>query len=128
MSADLIWECIRKNHSFIRRSPGSSATFSAEAGNLNGSNSLKYSGLLPGRAAGLGLVSNGKKQSIVLVTSSSAAKSSLPKKAFVSTGISKNNTVGNNAINKVLGLAKPGVVAAAKAKLSKLKQALRKRH
>jgi hypothetical protein len=128
MSADLIWECVRKNHSFLRTGPGSTTTFSAEAGNLTGKNSVKYSGLLPGRAAGLNLVSSGKKQSLVLVTSSSAAKSFLPKKALVATGISKNTKVGLNAINKVLGLSKPGVVAAAKAKFAKLKTALRKHH
>ena len=128
MSAEIVWECIRKNHSFLRTSPGSAAVLSAEPGNLTGKNSIKYSGLLPVRAGGLNIVSNGKKQSIVLVTSSSAPKSSLPKRAFVSTGISKNNAKADNAINKVLGKAKPGLVAAAKAKLLKLKQALRKRH
>lgn len=130
MSADLLFECIRKNNAFLRASSSSGykTILSAEAGNLTAKNSSKFSGILPGKAAGLGLVSKGKNQQIILTTSASGANLNRPKKAFVSTTISKNFKSGQNAISKVLGASRAGLVAQAKAKLVKVKQALRKRN
>ena len=113
--ADLIWSCIRKNNSFLRH--GQRVTFSAEEGNMLNKNSFKYSGLT-GKAAGLKLVENGKKQSIVL--------SAPARKIAAKTTVSKNQTVAFKAINKVLGSTRPSSVAGAKRAYQKIKQALRK--
>jgi hypothetical protein len=113
--ADLIWECVRNNNSFLRH--GARVTLSAENGNLLSKNSFKYSGLT-GKAAGLKLAQKGKKQSIVMTAPS--------RKIAASTTVSKNNATAFKAINKVLGSTRPNAVATAKRAYLKIKQALRK--
>ena len=127
--SDLIFECIRKNNAFLRASStsGFKTILSAETGNLKAKNSSKFSGIIPGNACGLGLVSKGKNQKIVLTTSAAGANLSRPSKATVCTTLSKNNKIGQNALSKVLGASRPGLLAQAKAKLIKVKQSLRKR-
>lgn len=45
MSASLVWECIRNQNSFMRKSKAHGVqVFSAEAGNLYNLHSYKYSG------------------------------------------------------------------------------------
>lgn len=45
MSGQLVWECVKKNNSFLRKGLHG-VCFSAEAGNLYNSHSYKYSGAL----------------------------------------------------------------------------------
>ena len=113
--SDLIWECVRKNNSFLRH--GALVTLSAENGNALSKHSFKYSGLT-GKPAGLKLVQNGKKQSIVLTAPT--------RKIAAATTVSKNQTVGLKAINKVLGSTRPNAVAVVKRAYAKIKHALRK--
>ena len=129
MSSDLIFECIRKNNAFLRASStsGLKTVLSAESGNLKAMNSAKFSGLT-NKACGLGLIAQGKNQKIVLTTSTAGSNLSKPKKALVSTTISKNYKSGQNALSKVLGASRPGLFIQAKAKLVKVKQSLRKRN
>ena len=116
MSGQIIWECIRNNNSFLRH--GARLTLSAENGNMLSKHSAKYSGLT-GQAAGLKLVTKGKKQSIVLSTPSA-------RKLAVPTTVSKNAVAGHKAISKVLGASRPAAVALAKRSFLKIKQAMRK--
>ena len=124
MSADIIWECIRSNHAFLR--PGLTMDLSREIGNALNKNSLKYSGLLPNRCAGLDLHKTGKKVSIVLTTSATGLKRTQPHKIFSSTRVTSNSRLGEKTIQKVLGSARPAAVQVSLVKYMKLKKSLRK--
>ena len=62
--ADLIWMCVKKNSSFIRKS-ANMPVMSAEKGNLTGLNSYKFSGLASANALDVACVKTGKKESTV---------------------------------------------------------------
>lgn len=53
-SANVVWQCVRKNSCFLRRSNG--VTLTAEPLNLTGKNSFRHSGLANKRPVGLSLV------------------------------------------------------------------------
>merc|ERR1711907_553455 len=55
MSSDLVWQCVRKNSSFIhtRRNGTNKAQFTAEPNNLTNLNRFKDSGLANSQAVGL---------------------------------------------------------------------------
>ncbi|KEP59812.1 UNVERIFIED_CONTAM: ribosomal protein RPL28 [Hammondia hammondi] len=51
VSSDLLWQCVRRNHCFIRKFNG--ITLSAERMNLTNKNTLKYSGIAHKQPLGL---------------------------------------------------------------------------
>merc|ERR1712129_363308 len=65
--ADLIWMCVKKNSSFLRKSPNM-PVMTAEPGNLSGLNSYKFSGLV-GNTLDVSTRATGKKETIQLTQS-----------------------------------------------------------
>ena len=124
MSSSLIWQCIRDNHSFLKKGHGPK-TLSAETGNIANIHNNKFSGISGGKVAGLAVVTNGKKQLITLSKKTTTANSSCPRKLFNQTGVSKNTLKAGNSISKNLGLYRPDLVAAATVKYQKIKRSLR---
>ena len=64
MSADLIWQLVKNNNSFLvkrgRTNRSGCVQFSREPGNVMGVNSFKYSGLACGKSISIGTSEDGK--------------------------------------------------------------------
>ena len=64
MSADLIWQLVKNNNSFLvkrgRTNRSGCVQFSREPGNVMGVNSFKYSGLACGKTISIGTSEDGK--------------------------------------------------------------------
>lgn len=128
-SADLIWECVKKNSCFIRTSRNA-PKFSAEPGNLTGLHSLKYSGLANQKVVGLDVRCKGKKESIILTTRSlKAEKASQPRKLLHQAGIKKCAKKGEEQLKKVLGvrLYRQDLLPLALAKYRKIRLSFKKK-
>eukprot|EP00928_Gymnodinium_smaydae_P011640 TRINITY_DN1426_c0_g4_i1.p1 TRINITY_DN1426_c0_g4~~TRINITY_DN1426_c0_g4_i1.p1 ORF type:complete len:143 (-),score=42.31 TRINITY_DN1426_c0_g4_i1:71-499(-) len=125
----LMWECVKKNNSFIRKSPNM-PVMSAERGNLCGLNSFKFSGLVGGHVLGLDSEKKGSKESIVLRTQSSkASNSARPGAAVVKTGVSKSAKKATAALEKALGARfyRRDLLDLAKTKYGKIRTSFRKK-
>ncbi|KAL7579411.1 hypothetical protein ACA910_014079 [Epithemia clementina (nom. ined.)] len=88
----LVWECIRKNNSFLRKTNGSSkrsgaVQFSVEKGNLKSLNMLKYSGVANSKAIDVVCTPENRAQ---LVTKTASKCHDQPKKAMVATNVNKD--------------------------------------
>merc|ERR1712062_533952 len=66
VAPQLIWECVKKNSSFIRKSPNC-PVMSAEEGNLCGLHSFKFNGLANNKVLDVTSSKNGKKEKVTLV-------------------------------------------------------------
>lgn len=88
---DLLWECIKKNSSFLRKpNKELKRPFSADPGNLVGIHSQKFSGISASEALNVRPLKRGKKESIELVQShAKASRQRRPSAAQVSSGLSK---------------------------------------
>jgi len=88
---DLIWQCVRKNSSFLRKPmKGIKRSFSAEPCNLLSIHSMKFSGLVASEALDVRPVKHGKKESIHLLQShSKTSRQSRPDASSIVTGLSK---------------------------------------
>ncbi|CAK0867772.1 unnamed protein product [Prorocentrum cordatum] len=104
-SPELVWECIKANNSFMRKSPGAgNKTMSAERGNLCGLHSFKFSGLANRQVVGLASARNGKKESIVLTTrQKKEAKAASPSSQYLEKGIKKAPKKGAAQLEKAMG-------------------------
>ena len=128
MSADLIWECVKNDSSFIRRPPTQlniqgKPVFNAEAGNLMGIHAKKFSGL-SGNVLDIKSVKNGKKETIILVTTHKNKSRSLrPTSRHVETGLSKAPAKANVALERVIskGYYRRDLLELAKQKYAKVK-------
>eukprot|EP00928_Gymnodinium_smaydae_P009579 TRINITY_DN1358_c0_g3_i1.p2 TRINITY_DN1358_c0_g3~~TRINITY_DN1358_c0_g3_i1.p2 ORF type:complete len:144 (+),score=38.52 TRINITY_DN1358_c0_g3_i1:76-507(+) len=128
-SPQLLWECVKKNSSFIRKSPNM-PVMSAEQGNLCGLNSFKFSGLTGGSALGLASVKKGSKESIVLSKShSKASRSMRPSAMVVQIGVPKQGKRATEALEKTLGAAyyRRDLLDLAKVKCKKIRTSFKKK-
>jgi len=90
-SSDLLWECVQRSSSFIRKPTRDlQRTFSAEPVNLMGLHSRKYSGLVAKEALDIRPVKKGVKEAIELIQSPSKPTSLFhPRSSTVTMGLKK---------------------------------------
>jgi len=120
---DLIWMCVKKNSSFLRKSPNM-PVMTAEPGNLMGMNSYKFSGLANEKVLDVSSKKTGVKESIVMtVRSKKAEKAQMPKLALVKTALPKDSKKGLAALAKAMdaGFYRKDLLALANAKYAKIK-------
>lgn len=128
-TTDLIWMCVKKNSSFIRKSPNM-PVMSAEPGNLTGLNSYKFSGLASAQVLDLKPVTEGKKESIVMTTRhKKASRASRPGSMYIETGIKKQDKKGLAALEKAMGAGyyRRDLLDLAKVKYGKIKKSFKKK-
>ncbi|CAE8609555.1 unnamed protein product, partial [Polarella glacialis] len=102
MSPDIMWQCVKKNSAFLRKSRNM-PVMSAEPGNLCSLNSFKYSGLANRKVLDISPKIAGKKESIVLtLRHAKASRACRPSSMLVKSGVSKSGKKGTAAIVKVL--------------------------
>eukprot|EP00747_Dinoflagellata_sp_TGD_P161892 gnl/TRDRNA2_/TRDRNA2_178893_c0_seq1.p1 gnl/TRDRNA2_/TRDRNA2_178893_c0~~gnl/TRDRNA2_/TRDRNA2_178893_c0_seq1.p1 ORF type:complete len:142 (+),score=36.62 gnl/TRDRNA2_/TRDRNA2_178893_c0_seq1:74-499(+) len=129
VAAELIWECVKDNSSFIRKSPNM-PVFSAESGNLCGLNSFKYSGLANKNVLNVSSQKTGKKETIVVTQSNKkSSRAYRPKSLFRTTGVNKASKKGLASLEKMTGARyyRRDLMALAKAKYVKIKTSLKKK-
>jgi len=130
-SPELLWECIKANNSFMRKSPGAgNKTMSAERGNLCALHSFKFSGLANRQVVGLASAKSGKKESIVLTTrQKKEAKASVPSSQYLEKGIKKRPKKGVAQLQKVMGAGfyRKDLLDLATAKYAKITTSFRKK-
>merc|ERR1712151_503611 len=128
---ELIWECVRKNNSFIRKTRIAGApVMSAEQGNLCGLNSFKFSGLANSKVLGLSSKTTGKKESIVLTTRrKKEEQTTRPKTQLLETGVRKQDKKGLAAIAKAMdaGYYRRDLLDLATTKYGKIKKSFKKK-
>jgi len=102
-SPALLWECVKKNSSFIRKSPLIGVpVMNAEPGNLCGLNSFKFSGLANKQVLDVTSVTKGKKESVVVTKRHpKASRAARPESCLIKTGINKQCKKGSAAIAKL---------------------------
>lgn len=88
----LVWECIRKNNSFLRKKNGQTkrsgtVTFSVEKGNLKSINQLKFSGLANSKTVDVVCTDDNRAQ---LITKTASKCTTQPKKAMASWNVNKD--------------------------------------
>ena len=124
--SDLIWQCIRDNHAYLKKGRGPKV-LSAEPGNITNVHNNKFSGLSGKRVASLTIATKGKKDEIVLSKKTTVSKKrSMPSKSLYTSAVSKNSKKAAITLSRTLGVYRPDLVAAATAKYQKIKLALRK--
>mmetsp|Transcript_106057 Transcript_106057/g.167504 ORF Transcript_106057/g.167504 Transcript_106057/m.167504 type:complete len:141 (+) Transcript_106057:67-489(+) len=129
MSADLIWMCVKKNSSFLRKS-ANMPVMTAEPGNLTGMNSYKFSGLASAQVLDVSSKTAGKKESIILTTRhKKASRASRPGLRVLDTGLNKSDKKGLAALDKVMdaGFYRRDLLDLAKAKYAKIKSSFKKK-
>eukprot|EP00392_Amoebophrya_sp_AT5.2_P008078 g8097.t1 len=99
VSSDLLWTLVRDNSSFLKKQKNL-PVMTSEPYNLTGLNSFKYSGLANKKTAGLSVKKSTIKDSKKMIVTLSQKVG--PKKAILSTGISKCGKKGTKAIEKML--------------------------
>merc|ERR1711862_255489 len=100
--ADLIWMCVKKNSSFLRKS-ANMPVMTAEPGNLSGFNSYKFSGLASAKVLDVSPKTTGKKESIVLTTRhKKGSRKARPGSMLLTTGVDRNDKKGLAALDKVI--------------------------
>ncbi|CAE8658320.1 unnamed protein product [Polarella glacialis] len=128
-SPDLIWACVGKSSSFIRKSVNM-PTMNAEPGNLCGLNSFKYSGLANTKVINVSPVIKGKKESIVLTQGHLKASRRLrPGTMLVQSGVKKSAKKAVAAITKTIAgkFYRVDLLDQALVKYNKIKQSFKKR-
>merc|ERR1711907_899286 len=116
-----IWECVKKNNSFlVKRSQGSNkAQFSAEPGNLYNLNTFKYSGLANAKTTDIATnKSDAKNRSII-------ASKSTKKGGVAKFTLKKNARKMLKTITKDTEGFRSDLVLAAKARMSVLAKGLK---
>eukprot|EP00928_Gymnodinium_smaydae_P011641 TRINITY_DN1426_c0_g5_i1.p1 TRINITY_DN1426_c0_g5~~TRINITY_DN1426_c0_g5_i1.p1 ORF type:complete len:144 (-),score=37.41 TRINITY_DN1426_c0_g5_i1:68-499(-) len=128
-SPQLLWECVKKNNSFIRKSPNM-PVMSAEPGNLCGLSSLKFSALTGGAVAGLDAQRKGAKESIVLRTQhTKGSRAQRPCAMVVTSGVPKQSKKAVDALEKHLGskFYRRDLLELAKVKCVKIQRSFKKK-
>mmetsp|Transcript_92107 Transcript_92107/g.260235 ORF Transcript_92107/g.260235 Transcript_92107/m.260235 type:complete len:146 (-) Transcript_92107:80-517(-) len=127
----LVWECVKKNSSFIRKSPfPNMPVMTAEPGNLCGLNSFKFSGLATRQVLDVRPENNDKKETIVLMTShKKASRAARPSSLMLKTGLKKQSEKGLDRISKMSTAAyyRRDLAGIAAVKYAKIKKSLQKR-
>merc|ERR1712217_406725 len=128
---ELIWECVRQNNSFIRKTRISGApVMSAEAGNLAGLSSFKFSGLANKQVLDVCPKLNGKKESIMLTTRNKKQEKAVqPKRMILQTGLKKQSKKGLAAVAKAMdaGYYRRDLLDLATSKYIKIKKSFMKK-
>mmetsp|Transcript_46918 Transcript_46918/g.108840 ORF Transcript_46918/g.108840 Transcript_46918/m.108840 type:complete len:141 (-) Transcript_46918:74-496(-) len=127
-SSDLLWECVRKGHSFMRKSRDL-PTMSAEPGNLLSLHKPAFSGIGNTKALGLSSKKTGKKETILLTQSTPKKVRKLrPKSLLLTTGIKKNKKKGLAQLDKMMGVAyyRPDLLELAKTKYARIRMSFKK--
>ncbi|KAJ1613228.1 60S ribosomal protein L28 [Cryptosporidium canis] len=113
-STELLWQCVKKNSSFIKKSNG--FTFTSEPFNIMNMNTLKYSGLAARKSIGMDLVpsSNGKlvKNAKIMKKNSGSSTVRCPKKFISKVNLSNDLKQAKKTIQKQT-LARPDLKNAA---------------
>mmetsp|Transcript_116525 Transcript_116525/g.290973 ORF Transcript_116525/g.290973 Transcript_116525/m.290973 type:complete len:144 (+) Transcript_116525:89-520(+) len=128
-AADLVWECIKGNNAFIRKSPNM-PVMSAEPGNLCGLNSFKFSGLASKKVLDVSVKKAGLKETIVMtMRTKNGSKAQRPGRMLVETGLKKNAKKGLAQVAKATGgaLYRRDLQELAEKKYAKVKTSLKKR-
>mmetsp|Transcript_22581 Transcript_22581/g.49282 ORF Transcript_22581/g.49282 Transcript_22581/m.49282 type:complete len:153 (+) Transcript_22581:94-552(+) len=99
----LVWECIRKNNSFLRKKNGSTkrsgcVTFSVEKGNLKSLNQLKFSGLAGPKTVDVVFTDN---NGCKLITKTASKCDTQPKKAMASYNIKRDFRRSTKVLTKL---------------------------
>merc|ERR1740129_1415920 len=119
----LIWELVKQNNSFMRKSKNM-PVLSAEKGNLCGLHSFKFSGLANRKVLDVSSTKTGDKETIIMTTST-AQQSRLrrPTNRLVKTGLKKQAAKGTAQITKALeaGYYRRDLAELAKSKYEKIK-------
>uniref|UniRef100_A0A7S3WS97 Ribosomal eL28/Mak16 domain-containing protein n=1 Tax=Strombidinopsis acuminata TaxID=141414 RepID=A0A7S3WS97_9SPIT len=129
-SPQLIWECVKSNNSFIRKSIKATGmpVFSAEKGNMCGLSSYKYTGIANEKVLGISAQTTGKKETIVMTTrNKKASRIQRPKVSLCDTGLNKASKKGLAQIAKATGFYRKDLADLAVAKYQKIKTSLRKK-
>lgn len=100
---DLIWEGVKKNNAFLKKSNG--ITLTSDPLNLVGLHKKKFDGL-SGKGVGLEV----SQRRVFIVKNTNKAKH--PKKNVVKKKIAANQTVGNEQAIKFVGEYRPDLVPA----------------
>eukprot|EP00446_Apocalathium_sp_SHHI-4_P067036 CAMPEP_0177538352 /NCGR_PEP_ID=MMETSP0369-20130122/58333_1 /TAXON_ID=447022 ORGANISM="Scrippsiella hangoei-like, Strain SHHI-4" /NCGR_SAMPLE_ID=MMETSP0369 /ASSEMBLY_ACC=CAM_ASM_000364 /LENGTH=137 /DNA_ID=CAMNT_0019021161 /DNA_START=15 /DNA_END=424 /DNA_ORIENTATION=+ len=127
--SSLIWECVKNNSSFIRKSTNM-RVMSSEAGNLCGLNSYKFSGLASSNVLDISGKNSGAKESIMMTTShKKASRHARPGSILLSTGVKKSSKKGLAQISKALegGFYRRDLMEVARAKYVKVKTSFKKK-
>mmetsp|Transcript_32537 Transcript_32537/g.51970 ORF Transcript_32537/g.51970 Transcript_32537/m.51970 type:complete len:142 (-) Transcript_32537:44-469(-) len=127
--ADLIWMCVKKNSSFLRKS-ANVPVMTAEPGNLSGFNSFKFSGLASAKVLNVSSETKGKKESIVLTTRhKKGSRAARPGSMLLETGLNKSDKKGLAALDKVMdaGFYRRDLLDLAKVKYAKIKKSFKKK-
>merc|ERR1712039_1018598 len=124
-------ECVRKNNSFVRKTRIAGApVMSAEAGNLCGLNSFKFSGLANKQVLGLHSKRTGKKEAIVLTTRNyKDEKAFQPARMLLETGLKKQAKKGLAALDKTMEAKyyRRDLTELAKTKYARVKKSFKKK-
>merc|ERR1711957_855707 len=127
----LLWECVKKNSSFIRTSPGTNApVMSAEPGNLMALNSYKFNGLVNKNALDVSSEMVDKKEKVLITTRHAQwSRSFRPKSMLVKKGLKKQSKKGLAAIQKTIlaGYYRRDLLDVAKLKYAKVMASFKKR-
>merc|ERR1719171_569031 len=104
VSPELVWECVKSNNSFMRKSPGAgNRTMSAEAGNLCSMHSFKFSGIANDKVLGMHSRRTGKKETIIVTTRHKKPEcAAVPKRQYIETGLKKDPEKGLEALAKIV--------------------------
>mmetsp|Transcript_12530 Transcript_12530/g.44370 ORF Transcript_12530/g.44370 Transcript_12530/m.44370 type:complete len:141 (-) Transcript_12530:99-521(-) len=100
MSSSLLWECIKGNNSFIRKSVNM-PIMSREPGNLMGLHSFKFSGLVNSKVLDVSSKKAGSKETIVLTTShKKGSRAARPGSRLLQAGLKKLSKKGLAEVTK----------------------------
>mmetsp|Transcript_22662 Transcript_22662/g.45581 ORF Transcript_22662/g.45581 Transcript_22662/m.45581 type:complete len:145 (+) Transcript_22662:70-504(+) len=127
--AALLWECVKKNNSFMRKSTNM-PTMSAEPGNLCSVHASKFSGLANSRAVGLSTQTTGRKEAVILTLKNPrSSRTFRPKARLMTVGIKKNAKKGTAQLEKKLaeGFYRPDLLPLVKAKYAKIRMSFKKK-
>merc|ERR1711862_638217 len=128
MSGALIWECVKSNSCFIKKSKNC-PVMTTEPANLLGFNAFKFSGLANPKAFDVSVQTTGKKQTVVVVKrSSKPGKARKPGMVLYKSGIKKSAKKGPAQVEKaaMTGYYRPDLKALAVKKYLKIKQSFKK--
>uniref|UniRef100_A0A7S2NCK6 Ribosomal eL28/Mak16 domain-containing protein n=1 Tax=Zooxanthella nutricula TaxID=1333877 RepID=A0A7S2NCK6_9DINO len=128
-SPQLIWECVKNDNAFLRKSRNM-PVMSAERGNLMGLSSSKFSGIASGKVLDISSRKTGDKETIILTTShKQASRAARPGSRLLATGLKKQAKKGVAQIEKVVdaGFYRQDLLALAKAKYDKVRASFKKK-
>eukprot|EP00443_Scrippsiella_acuminata_P093277 CAMPEP_0115427308 /NCGR_PEP_ID=MMETSP0271-20121206/29380_1 /TAXON_ID=71861 /ORGANISM="Scrippsiella trochoidea, Strain CCMP3099" /LENGTH=142 /DNA_ID=CAMNT_0002852337 /DNA_START=7 /DNA_END=435 /DNA_ORIENTATION=- len=128
-AAALVWECVKGNNSFIRKSRNM-PVMSAEPGNLCGLSSYKFSGLANAKALNVSVHKTGQKETILLTSiNPRASRSQRPGSRLVQAGVKKQAAKGFAQIAKATegSLYRRDLLQLAQEKYRRVKTSLKKK-